>query len=76
MFKVTFFPFFFLACAYPIVLALVVEKTIFFTLLNCFGTFIEKAIDNKCNSLFLDSRFSATDPNLHEGHIVLITVAS
>ena len=50
-----------------------VKKTIF-SLLNCFGTFVEKSIDNKYNGLSLDSQPSTTDPLLHQLHTVLITV--
>ena len=53
------------AIAFSAVLVPFVKKTIF-SLLNCFGTFVEKSIDNKYNGLSLDSQPSTTDLPLYQ----------
>ena len=53
------------AIAFSTVLVPFVKKTIF-SLLNCFGTFVEKSTDNKYNGLSLDSQPSTTDLPLYQ----------
>ena len=53
------------AIAFSTVLVPFVKKTIF-SLLNCFGTFVEKSTDNKYNGLSLDSQPSTTDLSLYQ----------
>ena len=53
------------AIAFSTVLVPFVKKTIF-SLLNCFGTFVEKSTANKYNGLSLDSQSSTTDLSLYQ----------
>ena len=53
------------AIAFSTVLVPFVKKTIF-SLLNCFGTFVEKSTANKYNGLSLDSQPSTTDLSLYQ----------